>query len=230
MHYRNPHNSIRLLAHVFCLLFYGFLSGKSGEYPEISEINPGQFQFGQILIEKENREFSLPAICNQTSGLIEYALVHNQGKTHESLFCTPVNPKLIHATFLLLKENPQLEFFKLLENGGTNIAQIRTIQIFVEWEQNGTLCKEELNSMIRNQYAQRMLSQNAFVFTGSKVIEGVYLAEEDGSIVAVYHDSRATLNSRDDESDSDDVWLPNPEKMPPKELPVTIRFQLPSAK
>ena len=141
-----------------------------------------------------------------------------------------MNPKLIHATFLLLKENPQLEFFKLLENGGTNIAQIRTIQIFVEWEQNGTLCKEELNSMIRNQYAQRMLSQNAFVFTGSKVIEGVYLAEEDGSIVAVYHDSRATLNSRDDESDSDDVWLPNPEKMPPKELPVTIRFQLPFTK
>ena len=84
--------------------------------------------------------------------------------------------------------------------------------------------------MIRNQYAKRMLSQNAFVFTGSKVIEGVYLAEEDGSIVAVYHDSRATLNSRDDESDSDEVWLPNPEKMPPKELPVTIRFQLPSTK
>lgn len=230
MHYPNSTNSTRLLANLCCLLFYGFLSGETVEYPEISEINPGQFQFGQILIEKESREFSLPAICNQTSGLIEYALVHNQGKTHESLFCTPVSPKLIHATFLLLKENPQLGFFKLLESGGNEMAQIRTTQIFVEWEQNGTLHKEKLNSMIRNQYAQRMLSQNAFVFTGSKVIEGVYLAEEDGSIVAVYHDSRATLNSRDDESDSDEVWLPNPEKMPPKELPVTIRFQLPSAK
>ena len=100
-----------------------------------------QFQFGQILIEKEIREFSLPAICNQTSGLIEYALVHDQGKIHEALFRTPVSPKLIHATFLLLKENPQLDFFKSLQRGGTDIDLTPTIQIFVEWEQNGTFYK-----------------------------------------------------------------------------------------
>ena len=230
MHHLNLPNCIRLLAYFSYFLLGGFAGGEIGEYPEISEINPGQFKFGQILIEKEIREFSLPAICNQTSGLIEYALVHDQGKTHESLFRTPVSPKLIHATFLLLKENPQPSFFKLMESRGADIAQIPTIQIFVEWEQNGTSYKEEINTMIKNQSAERMLSQNAFVFTGSKVIEGVYLAEEDGSIVAVYHDSRSTLNSRDEESNSDDVWLPYVEKMPPKELPVTIRFQLPYAK
>ena len=230
MHHLNLPNCIRLLAYFSYFLLGGFAGGEMGEYPEISEINPGQFKFGQILIEKEIREFSLPAICNQTSGLIEYALVHDQGKTHESLFRTPVSPKLIHATFLLLKEKPQHSFFKLMESGGTEIAQIPTIQIFVEWEQNGTSYKEMMNTMIQNQSAERMLSQNAFVFTGSKVIEGVYLAEEDGSIVAVYHDSRSTLNSRDEESNWDDVWLPYLEKMPPKELPVTIRFQLPYAK
>jgi hypothetical protein len=230
MHHLNLPNCIRLLAYFSYFLLGGFAGGEIGEYPEISEINPGQFKFGQILIEKEIREFSLPAICNQTSGLIEYALVHDQGKTHESLFRTPVSPKLIHATFLLLKEKPQHSFFKIMESGGTEIAQIPTMKIFVEWEQNGTSYKEEINTMIQNQSAERMLSQNAFVFTGSKVIEGVYLAEEDGSIVAVYHDSRSTLNSRDEESNSDDVWLPYLEKMPPKELPVTIRFQLPYAK
>ncbi len=230
MHHLNLPNCIRLLAYFSYFLLGGFAGGEIGEYPEISEINPGQFKFGQILIEKEIREFSLPAICNQTSGLIEYALVHDQGKTHESLFRTSVSPKLIHATFLLLKEKPQHSFFKIMESGGTEIAQIPTMKIFVEWEQNGTSYKEEINTMIQNQSAERMLSQNAFVFTGSKVIEGVYLAEEDGSIVAVYHDSRSTLNSRDEESNLDDVWLPYLEKMPPKELPVTIRFQLPYAK
>ena len=230
MHHLNHTYCIRFLVHLCCLLFHGFAGGETGEYPEISQINPGQFEFGQILIEKEIREFSLPAICNQTSGLIEYALVHDQGKIHEALFRTPVSPKLIHATFLLLKENPQLDFFKSLQRGGTDIDLTPTIQIFVEWEQNGTSYKEEMNSMIHNQSAKRTLSQNAFVFTGSKVIDGIYLAEEDGSIVAVYDDFRATLNSRDEESYSDDVWFPNLEKMPPKELPVTIRFQLPSTK
>ena len=52
------------------------------------------------------------------------------------------------------------------------------------------------------------------------------MADEDGSIVAVYHDNRATINCMDEQSVSDDVWIANHVHMPPKDFPVVIRLQL----
>ena len=91
---------------VLVALFVPLLSyaEEAHTYPEISEIGPGRYQFGDILIDQNNREFSFPGICNQISGLVEYALVHENGKVHESLFRTKVRPRFVHACFLLLKE------------------------------------------------------------------------------------------------------------------------------
>jgi hypothetical protein len=197
------------------------------KYPKIFRTNTGSYQFGLIEIDQKKRQFSFPAVCNQTSGLVEYALVHENGKTHESILRTKVSPNLIHATLLLLKENPRPDFFRYIEKNSTKLMQMPAIQIFVEWEHNGSLHQALINSMVLNQTDDRELNESAFVFTGSKVVEGTYLAEMDGSIIAIYHDSRATLNSRDIHSNSDDVWIANESKVPPKNLPVLVRFQLP---
>jgi len=211
-------------------LVSSLLGDNQENYPEITKVNSELFEFGQILINKERREFSFPAICNQTNGLVEYALVHDEGKTHESLMRTSVSPRLIHACLLLLKEKPQAHFFSQLKNSPSRPGQIHSIKIFVEWKEGGVPRKETINSMVVCQTDGRVLKENTFVFTGSKVMEGSYLAEMDGSIVAIYHDERATLNSRDDQSKFDDVWIANELSMPAKETPVTIRFQLPSNK
>jgi hypothetical protein len=197
------------------------------KYPKIFQTSSGTYQLGPIEIDQAKRNFSFHAVCNQTSGLVEYALVHENGKTHESILRTKVSPNLIHATLLLLKENPQPDFFAYIEKNSSKLMQMPAIQIFVEWEHNGSLHQALINTMVLNQTDDRELSESAFVFTGSKVVEGTYLAEMDGSIIAIYHDSRATLNSRDIHSNSDDVWIANESKMPPKNLPVLVRFQLP---
>lgn len=220
-------NSGVLLFILNVLLKTMLFSEDTMEYPKIFQTSSGTYQFGPIEIDQDKREFSFPAVCNQVSGLIEYALVHEDGKTHESLFQTQVSPKLIHASLLLLKEKPQPAFFKFVETNSTKLMQMPAIEIMVEWEHNGSFYKSWANSMVLNQTGNRELSESSFVFTGSKVVEGTYLAEMDGSIVAIYHDSRATLNSRDLNSDSDDVWIANESKMPPKNLPVQVRFQLP---
>ena len=82
--------------------------------------------------------------------------------------------------------------------------------------------------MVINQNDGRQLQENSFIFTGSRMIDGTYLAEGDGSIVAIYHDNRATFNSIDEQSNSDDVWIASSANMPPKDLPVNICFQLQS--
>jgi hypothetical protein len=196
-------------------------------YPEISEIGLGRYQFGDILIDQNNREFLFPGICNQISGLVEYALVHEDGKVHESLFRTKVRPRFVHACFLLLKEKPETRFFKILDGNVSEWTNLRKIELSIIWEQNNTYQEKPLSSMVINQTDNRELASKSFVFSGSSTIEGQYLAEMDGSIIAVYHDSRAVLNSMDKHSNSDEVWIAHQIAMPPKGHPVRIRLKLP---
>ena len=214
---------------VLAVLFVPFVSysEKAHPYPEISEIGPGRYQFGDILIDQNNREFSFAGTCNQISGLVEYALVHEDGKVHESLFRTNVSPRLVHACFLLLKEKPETNFFKILDGNVSEWANLRRIELSIIWEQNNTFEEKPISSMVINQTDNRELASKSFVFSGSRTIEGQYLAEMDGSIIAVYHDSRATLNSMDKQSNSDEVWIAHQTGMPPKGKPVRIRLKLP---
>lgn len=214
---------------VLVALFVPLLSyaEEANTYPEISEIGPGRYQFGDILIDQNNREFLFPGICNQISGLVEYALVHEDGKVHESLFRTKVRPRFVHACFLLLKEKPETRFFKILDGNVSEWTNLRKIELSIIWEQNNTYQEKPLSSMVINQTDNRELASKSFVFSGSSTIEGQYLAEMDGSIIAVYHDSRAVLNSMDKHSNSDEVWIAHQIAMPPKGHPVRIRLKLP---
>ena len=214
---------------VLVALFVPLLSyaEEANTYPEISEIGPGRYQFGDILIDQNNREFLFPGICNQISGLVEYALVHEDGKVHESLFRTKVRPRFVHACFLLLKEKPETRFFKILDGNVSEWTNLRRIELSIIWEQNNTYQEKPISSMVINQTDNRELASKSFVFSGSSTIEGQYLAEMDGSIIAVYHDSRAVLNSMDKHSNSDEVWIAHQIAMPPKGHPVRIRLKLP---
>ena len=53
------------------------------------------------------------------------------------------------------------------------------------------------------------------------------MAEMSGSMVAVYADKEAVINSSDHDSNNDDVWIANEEEMPELEMPVVVRFLLP---
>ena len=74
-------------------------------------LGEAKFQFGEILINQRERIVEFNATCNQNNGLIEYALVHETGKTHESLFRTKVRPQILHASLLLLKQPVESRFF-----------------------------------------------------------------------------------------------------------------------
>ena len=101
------------------------------------------------------------------------------------------------------------------------------IGVEVIWDSNGTQKTDPLENMVINQTNQKGITPKSIIFTGSKVIEGTYMAEISGSILAVYADEDAILNSSDIDSDNDDVWIANENTMPPLESRVRIRFLLP---
>ena len=206
-----------------------FSQDQNSSLPEIKKLDDGRYAFGDVLLDREARTLELPGISNQVNGLVEYGLVHEGGKIHESLFRTNVRPQIIHAAFLLLKQKPIDGFFENLWS--ENPQKLRfpkdCIGVEVIWDSNGTQKIDPLENMVINQTNQKGITSKSIIFTGSKVIEGTYMAEISGSILAVYADEDAILNSSDIDSDNDDVWIANENTMPPLESRVRIRFLLP---
>ena len=201
------------------------------QMPSLQRIGDDKFRFGKVVIDKKNRILELNATSNQRNGLIEYALVHESGKTHESLFRTKVRPQILHACFLLLRHPQEDRFFENLwsENPKKLDFSKSRIKTEVEWDHNGSPLICTLEKLCLNTKNKNSLKKGAFIFNGSKKIENSYLAEISGSMIAVYADEEAVINSTDHDSNNDDVWIANEKQMPELELPVLLRFLLPNS-
>ena len=104
------------------------------------------------------------------------------------------------------------------------------IKTEVIWDQNGTKTSKSLEELSLNTKNNKILKEGVFIFTGSKKIEGTYLAEVSGSMVAVYADEESIINSSHHDSNNDDVWIANKKEMPELEAPVVVHsFLLPTA-
>ena len=220
---------------IFLLFFAKFTFSEQAEnnsqLPSLQKIGDAKFRFGGVIIDQRNRIIEFNATCNQRNGLIEYALVHESGKTHESLFRTTIRPQILHACFLLLKHPAETRFFKNLWSDNPKKLNFDKNRINTEvvWDQNGTILSKSLEDLALNTKNNEVLIKGALIFTGSKKIEGTYLAELSGSMVAVYADEEAIVNSSHHDSNNDDVWIANEKEMPALELPVVIRFLLPKS-
>ncbi|MDC3335440.1 YdjY domain-containing protein [Opitutales bacterium] len=214
---------------IFMLSTQLFSEDNVTKLPEIIKISDGIYQFGDILIDRKSNTIEIPAITNQISGLVEYGIVHEDGKIHESLFRTKIRPQILHTSLLLLKAKPVASFFENLWSDEPKVVNYDNycFNIFVNWEMNGTKFNKTFEKLSINQNRKQSVEKKSFIFTGSRVIEGTFLAETSGSILAIYADDNAILNNSDYDSANDDVWIANKEEMPPLELPVMIRFHLP---
>ena len=217
---------------IFILLYaFGMLEAEenSSKLPEIIKIKDGVYKFGSVIIDRKLNSLSIPSISNQVNGLVEYGIVHEDGKIHESLFRTKVRPQILHTSLLLLKAKPVGTFFDNLWSEKPKLIDYSKdcFEISVFWENNGTKLEKKIEKLSINQIRKGNVEKKSFIFTGSRMVEGTFLAESSGSILAIYADDNAILNNSDYDSANDDVWIANEKEMPPLELPVTIRFNLP---
>jgi hypothetical protein len=221
----------RIVSSLVIFISFIRLSGDDNatKLPEIIKISDGIYQFGEILIDRKSNTIEMPAISNQISGLVEYGIVHEDGKIHESLFRTKIRPQIFHTSLLLLKAKPVASFFENLWSEEPKVVNYdhHCFDIFVNWEMNGSKFSKTFERFSINQNRKQSVDKKSFIFTGSRVIEGTFLAETSGSILAIYADDNAILNNSDYDSANDDVWIANKVEMPPLELPVIIRFHLP---
>lgn len=192
----------------------------------IEEVSAGVFRLGDIQINKEDRSITFPAQVNMDKGLLEYLLVHSSGKTHESLFRTNVQPYNLQIALLLLglkgTDHP------LPYQGAPEKPKGDPIGITVAFDkkENQTTTVRPEEWIVKTEAnKQKDVGTLNWLFTGSIVIEGDFLAQREGSIIAIFHDPVAIIDNASTGGESDKIWFVKESVVPPAGTPVTITIK-----
>lgn len=200
----------------------------------ITEVSPGIFQIGEVRLDKAAKSISFQASLNMNDGLIEYLLVHNTGKTHESLLKTETQPFHIQIAMLLLgAKGAKLDPLLAEPAGGPiNGTQLATegnrpipgdpVEVRVEWHDKDKAKSCAIEDLVLNVQTKAPMTRGNFVFNGSRVWNGTFIAQRDGSIISTITDFDAVFNNPRPGHDHDDNWQIIRKDLPPLGTPVQV--------
>jgi len=187
---------------------------------DVKQTGPDTFTLGIITFNTKQQTLTIPSIVNQQDGLIEYALVTESGKRHESLFYTKARAEQVHLACLLLGVTP---------------SATSRFAVEVTWKKHGPEARYSLAELvlIRNMPTEtgHALTGADWTYNGSYVGGEGFAAQMEGSIIALISDNAALANNPRTDRGNDKIHFPNTPLLPAKGMPVEIilKFNLPSA-
>lgn len=183
----------------------------------VEDLENGSLRIGLVRIDAEKRIVSFPAYINARSGLIEYALVTEKGKVHESLLATKASPWHVHLGALLTG----------LAAADDDAPPIE-IDVLIEWETNGPRRSHRLEELIALAKDSACgprggtLEIGCWNYHGSIVNAHGFAASREGSLITLIGDPSALiLNPRPGHID-DSLHVPNAALLPSNDFPVTV--------
>ena len=211
------------------LISMGLLCAEDAK-PAVKKVGENTYRIGLVELDSKTREVSLPVIVNQREGgPIEYILVHETGKTHESILTTKASPMNVQIALKLLKYKAGEGdiFDKLLPaedrkiKGGKSDQRGDAVDVLVKWNEGG---EEKLSSI--NRWAVdgatikaegdkgEPMPEHPWNYTGSVIYEGQFLGELEGSIIAIYLDPVSLFNTTVPGAEIDERWGANAAEIP----------------
>lgn len=160
---------------------------------KIQQISDNIYKIKEITINTLSREISFPAEVNMESGLIELLLCGRKGKLHESVLKTEIIPSHLQVALLLLDYN----YGNLLEyQGDPRRPEGDSLLIMVNWQdEHGEMREQRIEEFAYNKQNQRKMQSTPWIFTGSRVVEGIYMADIEESIITTYHDPYSIIDN-----------------------------------
>ncbi len=193
-------------------------------------VRDGQLiRFGLVSVDPQARTASLPGRVNMSRGVLEYALVTDYGKTHESLFVTDAEPADLQAALLLLGAKPSGPA-SLATNKPPSARPEHLVGIDATWDHAGTRTRYALHELVDLATADSThsvtghLAPGRWLFNGSMITTEGFAAHFEGSVIALIRDPSAVLNNPRPDLDDDDIHVPASGRVPTNGTPVDIRF------
>ena len=221
-----------LLAH--CVLFaLALIPVCAWAQPDASlhELSSTTFKLGGVTFDKAARTATIDAKVNRVEGVLEYLVVTETGKTHESVFSTSVNPLDLHLAMLLLgAKSPGTVTDRPPTNLTSGYLQSAPaldgdeIELSVRWTLDGKTHEAPITEFVLCK--EKPAPGGVWLYTGSAIYQKRLLAQTDGSIVALVTDPAALVNNPRPGHDDDSIWTARTGRIPDAGTPVRIVFQL----
>ena len=186
--------------------------------------------FGLVSVDAATRSLSFPAWVNMDDLTIEYAVVARHGKTHESLLATEARPRDVHLGALLLGLKPSTNLGAMDQPLGSVPAEA-AVEMDVAWSAGDREVTRPLHELVAlqrsngNGAASPLLSPGPWLYNGSLLHEGRFVAEDEGSIVSLIHDPAALVNNPRADRADDEIHQPNQAALPPKGTVVKVTLR-----
>jgi len=192
-----------------------------GGVPVIRKIREGVLRVGNITVNKRGRYVTVKGEVNMQEGLVEYLACSPRGKLHESVLKLNVDPFYLQIALLLIGLEPGNK--PLARQGDPGTPDGDPVEIWVTWAgKEKKMIKHRAEDLIFNKAAKKTMGQTDWIFTGSQVIRGRFMAQVEHSIAATYHDPFAIFDHPLPTGSDDRLYYVNSEIVPPKGTPVTF--------
>jgi hypothetical protein len=203
------------------------LSDQPQAPPPLKQIGPGEFQVGKVRFSAKERKVRFPAFINMEAGLVEYLIVTGTGKLHESLLWTEVEPYHIHVAMLFLGAKVSTPADPLMKPEPFTGEKV-TVEF--TWKEGDTEKRSPIERFVTDLSTRKPIDRGPWVYNGSRVINGTFLAQRDGSIVSLIEDPDALMNNSRTAEEDDENWTIRKEGLPPAGSPVEVVVSLPEPK
>jgi hypothetical protein len=201
---------------------------------EVREIDEDQHIVGGITFRKSTREISFDAQLNQAGGPIEFLLVTEKGKIHESLFSCSISPTDLNLAFKLLGYPTSPELFEIIapDHRPTgkypevpeDVRSGARLAIFASWQDEGSEKTCAVNDLVKNSATGDGMPLEPWLYTGSLITKAGFRAETTGDIIAVFSNPSAMINYPGKERTNDEVWSVSQIKLP--SIGTTVRITI----
>ena len=207
---------------LWAFIYSIFMFSPDGRDVPIKEIEPSVYKIGNLILDANSREIKIPGWVNMDKGLVELLACGVRGKTHESVLVLDVNPYYLQVALFLLGLEPR---GNLKYQGDPNPPQGDSVLIYVEWESNGKKVKVRGEDLVYNVKEKRPMKRTPWVFTGSKIYKGRFMAEIEESLITTYHDPYTIIDNPLPEGGDDTVYWVNEKIVPPKGTKILMTIK-----
>ena len=200
--------------------------------PVVRQVSPGVYEVGKVRLDQKALSISFPGKLNMKRGLLEYLLVNPKGSAHESLLATDVEANDIHVAMLLLGAKggaitaaaPPAQLDAQYFRTAPKLTG-DTVFITVKWKEKDVEKTVPIERWLVNA-ERKPIEHGAWIYNGSMLYEGRFLAQADGNLIALVTSPTALMNNPRKGNDNDQMWNVNEETTPGESTPVEIIFKL----
>ncbi len=200
--------------------------------PALEKLDDGRMRLGKIEFNPKTREIRFPARINQTEGLLEFLLVHENGKIHESLLATDISAVNLNVVLKLLHYKASRELYQKIKEDGSLSSEFEPtteeaktgsrLKVLVSKDDSKAV---PVNEWISHAPTEKPMPAAPWIYGGSSFNQGRFLAESSGDLFAIFLSNSALVNFSGKDNQDDNVWLPHPTRVPEVGAPVTVILQ-----